>query len=451
MKLEPVDIGGRIEMFVDSFLIGEKRNVSLRLNKPVRGEIVLRMENKWEQSGAGIYSTVFKDGDKYRMYYRGFYNPDNDNKNDRVETQYACYAESADGINWERPDLGLVEFFGSKDNNIIMEGARCHNFSPWIDEKPGCPPDEKYKAVCGYAPQGLMAYKSADGLIWEKMQESPVITKGHFDSHNLWFYDVNTRNYRCYSRIFVGEKHNMIRAIQSCVSDDFLNWSEPVLHEYGDGVPLEHFYTNATVLCPGAEHVYLSFPMRFVPDRQKMAGYPHKGVSDSVFMTSRDGRHFDRTFREPWIAPDTDMRNWTQRNYITACGVLETGNGEFSLYTGEHYEWDDARIRRYIARKHGFGSVYADFTGGEFITRPVIFDGDGLYINYATSAAGFVKVGIMDEKGFGCEDCEVIYGNELSKKVVWNGGDLSAFSGKPVRLKFMLEDADLFAMSFRNM
>jgi len=441
----PINIGTRTEMLVDDYLVAGSENTQLRMHKPRREDVALAMDQPWEGPGSGVYSTVFRDGEKFRMYYRAT-SPDNEG-GDRGESQFCCCAESADGVHWQRPRLGLFEFQGSRDNNIVMAGVEAHNFSPWLDENPACPTGEKYKAVCGLSDTGLMAYKSIDGYVWEKLQEEPIITEGEFDSHNLWFWDANAHCYRCYSRYWEGSWSG-IRAIQSCASGDFRHWGAHVHNQYG-GVPLEHFYTNATALCPGAAHHYLSFPMRFVGGRKKWEDYPDAGVSDSVFLSSRDGVHFDRRFTEPWIAPDLSPRSWTQRNYITACGILETSLEEFSLYVNEHYQWDDARISRYTVRRHGFASMHADCRGGTFTTKPLIFDGNSLLLNYATSAVGSVRVGILDADGFALDACDEIFGNELAKKVTWAGnGDLTRLRGQAVRLVFALKDADLFAIQF---
>jgi len=458
ISMGPIFIGGRVEMLVDDYLIATAENAQLRMHKPQPAEVALAMDRPWEGPGSGVYSTVFHDGEKFRMYYRAIA-PDNEG-GDHGESQFCCYAESADGIAWARPSLGLVEFRGSAENNIVFAGVEAHNFAPWLDENPDCPPDERYKALCGLSysddKHGLFAYKSADGFAWERLQDTPVITEGAFDSLNTWFWDSNTSEYRCYSRYMTGQaatgSWSGTRAIQSNTSADFRNWSAPVHNSYAEGTPLEHFYTNATVLCPGAEHMYLSFPMRFVPERKKWADYEWPGVSDVVFMSSRDGTRFERAFMEPWIAPCLDPRNWTQRSLITATGILETSPGEFSLYVNEHYHWDDSYIRRYAVRRHGFGSIYADWRGGRFTTKPFVFDGDALYLNYATSAVGGIRVGIADEsgkplRGFRLEDCEEIFGNELEKQVAWKG-DVSKLQGKPVRLVFELRDADLFAFRF---
>jgi hypothetical protein len=451
-----------VELFVDDYLIDRMEKAYLKLNPPERKEIVLRMEKPWEGPGSGIYSCVFKDGDVYKMYYRATF----DNSSDRAEGQACCYAESRDGIHWERPELGIHEFDGSKQNNIVMLGRIAHNFSPFPDRRPGCPPQEKYKAVAGYAPEGLFAYVSEDGLNFRPLREEPILTKGAFDSHNLAFWDPNKQRYVCYSRYFASNQEPNIeapedsaifmgiRAIQYSFSNDFVNWTMPQPNVYAKGVPLEHFYTNATIPCPGAEHIYLSFPMRFMPERHKVPEHPKVGLSDNVFMTSRDGVNWTRTFLEAWMRPGLDKRNWTQRSLIVAWGILETSPDEFSMYVNEHYYWEDSYIRRITVPRHRFASVHGDYSGGVMITKPITVEGRSLVLNYATSAAGSVRVGVIDEAGwpvpyFSTEDCDVIYGDELDCTVTWRGkADLSKFVGKAVRFKFELKDADIYALRF---
>ena len=470
LKEIPIDIGNRVEMFVDNHLVFKTFGTSLKMAVPEKKEIAFRMDQPWEGSGSGPYASTFFDGEKYRMYYRGCAFDEDASKGDESESQHTCYAESTDGIHWEKPELGLVEFRGNKNNNIIFSGKMAHNFTPMMDSNPHCKLDEKFKATAGHAPEGLMAYKSLDGIRWSELLDRPVMTKGAFDSQNLCFYDENQNNYRCYSRYFMvpddpdfeqqfgyGIVNVGIRSIQSCISEDFRIWTDPVPNQYGEGVPSEQFYTNATVLCPGAPHHYLSFPMRFMSERFKVEGHPYPGVSDAVFLSGRDGVHFERPFLEAWIRPDLDQKNWTQRNYITTWGILETSPEEFSLYVWEHYRWEDAYVRRYAVRKHGFASMNAPYAGGMFVTKPLIFDGSNLFLNYATSAPGSIKVGIVGDEtdwpapGYSTEDCDIIYGNELDKMVTWKGeGDLSRFRGNSIRLKFEMKDADLYSIHFHD-
>ena len=444
-----VDIGSRIEMFVDDWLIERTEDVSLKLNTPIKREIVLVMDKPWEGPTSG-YCVLFQDGDKIRLYYRG------QCPTDRSEEQVACLAESADGIHFTRPNLGLFEVNGSLENNVIWLGNGAHNFAPFLDTNPNAKPEERYKALGrgGGRPQSLFAFSSPDGIRWERMQEKPVTTKGAFDSLNIAFWDTNLQAYQLYSRYFTKGGFKGVRAIQSHTSDDFLHWTDPQPHLYGPGIPMEHFYTNATVPCPGAPHIYLSFPKRFVPERKKVASHPYEGVSDAVIMSSRDGVHWDRTFMEGWVRPGLDQKNWTERNNMPAWGIIATSSEEFSMYISEHTRWPDNRLRRITIRRHGFASVNAPYAGGEFTTRPLIFSGKRLILNYSTSAVGSVQVEVQDESGqsmpgFALSDMEQLYGDELDQVIEWrDGDDLSALVGRTVRLRFVLKDADVYALRF---
>ena len=446
MGKDAVDIGSRWELFVDDWLIDRMDGVRLELQRPAKREVVLVMDRPWEGSTAGCYTIVHQDGDAVRLYYRG------DCPADDSAKQITCLAESTDGIHFERPNLGLLEVAGTPDNNVVWQGIESHNLSPFIDTNPDCPPDQRYKAIGGPMWK-LYGLCSPDGVHWRKVQDDPLDHEGAFDSHNVAFWDEVTGCYRSYSRYFAEEAWpNGVRAIQSATSDDFIHWSTPQPNLYADGVPLEHFYTNATLRCPGAPHLFLSFPKRFVPDRKKVDRHAHGGLSEAVFMTSRDGVYWDRTFMEAWVRPGLDERNWTERSNMPAWGILETTPGEFSMYISEHYRWDDCRLRRLAIRRHGFASVHAPYACGQFTTRPVTFTGQHLTLNYATSVVGSIQVELQDAAGkpvtgHTLDDMDALFGDELDAVVTWkSNSDLSAWIGEPVRFRFVMKDADLFAV-----
>ena len=93
-------------------------------------------------------------------------------------------------------------------------------------------------------------------------------------------------------------------------------------------------------------------------------------------------------------------------------------------------------------------------SGGELITKPFIFTGKALTMNFASSAAGAVKVEIQDAngkslRGFALADSEDHFGDSIKRTVVWKSvTDVSTLAGKPVRLRFALKDADLYALKF---
>ncbi len=449
---EPVAIGSDVQLLVDKSLIESMDGTELRMHPPVRREVVFTFDAPWEGQQSG-YVTYLKDGAQYRMYYRG---------GGDITEEVTCVAFSDDGVHWARPTLGLFEFNGSKENNILWKGRErgyweSHNFTPFLDENPAAKPEERYKAVAlgryddekGDRRKMLVALFSPDGIHWNRKEDVPIIRDGSFDSQNVAFWDTARREYVCYSRI----GRNGFRSIQRSTSKDFEHWSEGTPLEFG-GTPLEQLYTNAIQACPENPNLYLGFPMRFVPERKTVGADERKtdGVSDGVMMSSRDGLNFNRPFMEGYIRPGLDGANWGQAhgNNCPAWGLLSLSDDEISLYWAEHYI-TTPQMRRGTVRRDGFASVHAPYEGGEFVTRPLVFTGNTLILNLVTSAVGSVQVEVQDPdgkpiQGFELAQMDPVYGDELARPASWNSGaDLGTLAGKPVRFRFAMKDADLYA------
>ncbi len=177
---EPVNIGSRLELFVDDYLIGQtKGDVHRQLILPDPKEVVFETGEPWEGNTSGYY-TVFQDGDLYRMIYRGW---QHDAKMKATHKEVTCYAESKDGIRWKKPKLGLFDWSGSKDNNIVWLGPGTHNFTAFRDDNPKAPVEARYKAFGGVGSfgGGLVPFESPDCTHWKLTQKMPVITNGAFD------------------------------------------------------------------------------------------------------------------------------------------------------------------------------------------------------------------------------------------------------------------------------
>jgi hypothetical protein len=460
---EAFDLGQRRELFVDQHRIESLTgSARLVLHPPQPAEIALTFDAPWE-GPVSTYVTVFRDGDRVRMYYRGYWNPPEFTDQDTGHTQaskqdglqFACLAESTDGKTFTRPSLGVVEFNGSKDNNIVL-GHRSHNFAPFKDERPDVPDDERYKALMtkgtpfpggGVSGGGLAGLVSHDGIHWRPAASHPVMSVGPFDSQNVAFWDPNYHEYRSYFRRFP----NRVRSIGWARSSDFRQWSEAQLIDLGEP-PSEQFYTNATLPYFRAPHYYFSFPKRLVTGRSGLPG--HSGISDAVFLSSRDGVRFDRTFREALIRPGRDRLNWGDRSIMPAWGLIQTGADEMSIYYTEHYRYPTARVRRGVWRLDGIASLHADAAPGELVTRPFTCSGNTLTLNYATSAAGGIRIEIQDPAGkpipgFALADAPEAFGDQIDVPYRWKQGtDLSPLAGRPIRLRILLHDADLYSYRF---
>jgi hypothetical protein len=113
-------------------------------------------------------------------------------------------------------------------------------------------------------------------------------------------------------------------------------------------------------------------------------------------------------------------------------------------------------MRRYVLRVDGFVSVQSPMVGGEMVTKPLVFEGKRLVINFGTSAAGSMRAEIQDAQGkpiegFSLGDCPPIHGDLIEHTVRWkNGDDVSRLAGHPVRLRFALKDADLYSIRFQE-
>jgi len=449
-KPDPVPIATRRQLFVDPFWIDRAEGVTRQLHTPTRREVAIPAEHPWEQGGVS-YMVTFRDGHRFRAWYRC----DCEMPPQGKRKPLIAYAESTDGIHWNKPELGIIPFKGSTANNLVWAGPG-NNMAPFVDNAPGAPEDERYKAIV--RDRVIYALVSPDGIHWRKMQEQPILTDEPFDSHNIAFRDPWQNEYVIYARGVAGKGNfkTGVRWIRRATSRDFRTWTplEPI--DAGH-TPFEHLYTNACEPYERAPTTYLMFPSRFVPERSPIPDWPYgSGVSDIVFMSSRDGLRFDRSFMEAFVRPGADTGNWHERAIYMERGILQTAPEEISLYGMENWRLPTVCIRRYTLRTDGFVSVHAGYPGGVLTTRPMIFEGDELELNYATSAVGCVRVEVQDAEGhplpgFVLEDCPEIYGDRIEAPVCWTGGgNLKHLAGRPVRLRVALKDADLFAFRFRK-
>lgn len=423
-----LDIGDRRELFVDPFLLEDFGQARLKLHEPRLAAPSQAPADPLE------YGTVIKDGPIFRLYTR-------DGRGARFDgdtTEVTRYCESRDGINWVKPKLGLVELDGSKDNNIILKEAPfCHNFCPFLDTRPGVPFDERFKALAGTVKSMLHAFVSSDGIRWRKLQEEPVVSyrkEYAFDSQNVAFWSESEGLYVCYFRHFLEKKW---RSVCRTTSRDFLTWSEPV--PMRPNFAGEHLYTTLTHPYFRAPHIYIATPTRFHPDRGES--------TDILFMTARGDAPFDRTFREAFIRPGLDPARWGNRSNYAALNVVQTGPEEMSIYT--------TPFRRFVLRLDGFSSLHAGADKTTVTTRLLRYRGDQLHLNFSTSAGGVIQTEILGEdgnplEGFGLNQNIPLTGDSIDQSVRWKGqGGLGRVAGRNIRVRFTLQEADIFALQFR--
>ena len=479
------EVGSELQPLWDDWLIESLENVRHVLHRPEPREVVLRRDRPWEDHA--IYNpVVIKDGYRYRMWYRAR----------AVEKPIlTAYAESLDGIHWVKPKLGLIEHDGSRENNLVwpVPGGIGRSVSVVKDGNPEADPQERYKAITNQGtklPSGreialLYGLVSPDGLRWRMVRQGPIVVPplgdGAFDSHNIILWDEARGRYSIYARgwyrrgsrpldgktvgrgpyhVLIGrpsgvvEKISRIRDIRRFTSKDFRDWSEPEYIGLGE-TPLEHLYKNSAVPYYRRPDLILMFPKRYHPTRKFHADWPAPGQSEVVFMFSRDGVNFDRRFMEAFLRPGPNPLNWHERAIQVGPTLVPTAPGEMSLYYAEQGKTDQVRIRRAVLREDGFVSLRAPYPGGAVRTRPLVFSGSRLFLNYSTSAAGSIRVEIQDEAGnpfpgYSLEDCPEIYGDEIEREVKWRAvSSVESLAGRSVRLMISMRDADLYSLRFR--
>ena len=486
--MEIYPIGKSRQMFWNDRLLDLGRTTAFfRSASPQKRETCLILDQD-EELYRACYFCIVKDDKGYKLYYV-------------ISNKYTAVAvmESTDGIHWQRPQIHDTGIPDSRCNSILAEGLE-DGFYVFYDTNPACPPKEKYKAIGratgtykgkeGY--RGLWSWVSADGYHFGNPR---LLTDcGTFDSLNTVNF-INGR-YVCYFRgqhgkdkdgnyiecknsNAIDEYHNSLgkppvtrRDIRRIWSEDFVHWSYPEMIRFDDGEEVET-YTNHIMPCPNAPELMIGFPVRYTShpewtqNEEQMnssavkkyamvyRGDPRCGLAttDCLFMYSGDGLLWHR-FEEAFITPGYEgEHNWVYGDCYPAYGLIEAGETVNYMYCVERNRSPGVEkpLVRYEIRKDGFG---CRMTGGReavAVTQPLTFEGSVLHLNFETSAAGYIYVDVLDAEGNPLSEKKSfeVYGNNIDRKVWFaDDTDFGEFAGKPVRLRFTMQEAKLYSMWF---
>ena len=492
--LEPaIDIGSRLEAFWDDCVVDTNRTTAVRrVHQPEYVGEIMTFDRPWEGDGCA-YHVIVPDhdekGDYYRMYYRGngigLATPENTvfpKSEGRI-----CYAESRDGTHWTRSELGLHEFNGSRKNNIMFApkqfGFSWDNVFFFKDANPDCPANERYKALAGRLEKddefGLWCFLSADGIRWRKGWR--VTKDGEFDSLNVAFWDSVRKEYQCYYRshhmLDPPDRHGNVHArdVRYMVSKDFRDWSKSERLAYDEGVVDYALYTNSIMPYPRAPNLYVGFPTRYVMRKKewtdtydRLPGAENRrcraksdiryglAITDCAFMVTRDGVSFRReedAFMEP--GPENPL-NWLYGDCYPYYGLMTVpgrrpgADPELAFHCSEGYWSGKAQTMiRYVLRMDGFVSRHAPNSGARLVTKPLVFKGGELTLNFRTSAYGQLFVTLREANGPRAIHSHEIFGNKIDRVVGFKDGTVADFAGRPVVLEFDMADADIYSFRFR--
>ena len=459
---------------------------------PIKREKIFTADQAWEK-GMVHYGNVIFDAGKYKMYYithMGYakkqeYADNMQGTTIEILDTYVCYAESDDGLHWERPALGLYEYEGNKNNNIILRsidkpeaGGFFDNFFVFIDTNPKCAPEKRYKATAYMNYYKIGGYTSPDGIHWTL--DAIWDVEGKFDTLNVCWWDERIQKYVAYVRDFHdipdnGDINAGIRDARRMESDDFLHWTTPerILFPDTEDYPI---YTNQIMRYYRNPDIYIGFPTRYEerPDwsdsfeqlcgREQRLSVMKKArrygltVTDCIFMSSRDGLNFDKCDEALFVPGYEFDANWIYGNCYPVYFMAETSvgdgeNKEVSMLVAQYYNHGGSKysdiIEQWTLRIDGFACYKAKYSGARVVTKPFVFEGDELYINFSTSAKGKIFITIRDEEGRIAKTCE-LFGDAINRKVSFENTSIAEFSQKPIVLEFEMKDAKLYAFEFKK-
>lgn len=495
----PIDVGDRRQVFIDRLFLAEAKGVKLRVHPPRKtGEANINTDRPWEAGGLGPYSSVLYVDGTYHMWYHAM---DDKLWHTSPESGSICYATSRDGIRWEKPELGITEYKGSRKNNIVVghgaAGMKLGQDGMMVFLDPNAPGDERFRMVNRFGgKEAVKVLSSGDGIHW-RLTHDDVVTyrpeeKGHhLDSQNVMWWDDQLRKYVCYVRRNRKEPGSQGRTIARGESDRLggfpLVQDMPVVlgpDEYDrDGdVNLIDYYSSAAIKYPWADRAYYLFPQAYYHYTNRLHEFSRQtptnaGAMETQFAASRDGLHWERYDRRAFvplgmngevdcystrilwgIVPDVSGREMYM--YYRASDWLhgwdrDERNRKLLTEAGLGATQDATPISRLVLRRDGFVSVRAEYTSGEFTTPPLRFSGSRLVLNIDTSATGTARVELQDEKGtpipgYALADCDWIHtSNQISRPVSWKGkAAVSELAGKPIRMRVVMKSTDLYAFQF---
>ncbi len=469
------------QFFFDDEIVETMTNTARRLNPAVKldGNPVIQRDKPWEGPDMRLGWVIYDHRlGKFRMRYSsGVFRAGGRNEkgevivlgeNDSTAAQrVTCEAFSTDGVHWEKPELGLVEFNGSKANNILPKEA---NYSYFFEDRHDPDPARHYKAFVregSYSGTGMTfaLYYSADGYKWNAQAGNPVINTGNqpgrwgptdfpgWDPIRQTYVAHMENNYHMHSPL-----HR--RSIGRAESPDLIHWSEPETIIVTDSLdyPDTEFYHFPTTIYEGW---YFGFLWIFSTTNTQHE--PH-------FVFSRDGRRYDRTYREPVIRlgdnGDFDgVSIYAQEPLIHHGRIL-------CYYTGTNWRSPEQLVVLGDRARAGIGlamlpldgfvsleGARADFS--QVTTRSFTFTGKNLHLNLQAALQQWgaeaceVRVELLDGrhaplKGFALADADTLSTTGIDQLVSWQGRtDLSDLAGKPIRLRVHFRNAKLYAFQFR--
>lgn len=455
-------------LFADERIIAETRNVQLKINscKKLDSPVIIP-EKPWETERVYTYGSAYKNprSNNYTMWYMSRMHAGADKKDKRLTDtpDLVLYAESSDGVHWEKPELGLYEFDGSNRNNIV---AGLHSPSVLIDDTEP-EKNRRYKMLGFGSRQGQRGYYtawSADGLNWHYVSDLPVISGG--DTVTLMKNPL-TGEYCAYHKHPHDVRGFSRRTVWLSTSSDFMHWTEPVLvlapdeqdDTWASGADQRTEFYNMTVFFSGG--LFLGLVSVFRVTTLQKDVQPHQSRVDGPVYTelvySYDGSIWKRFPERIPVIPNGPSA-WDSGCILGVSNPIITGDEIWVYYTGINTTHGGAIppkkcvIGRATWRRDGFVSLES---GGDGIveTTPLQVLGKTLTVN-ADASMGNLTVEILTHNGavipeYHRDQCVPITTDRFSHKIQWKTRSNIPIS-IPLRLRFVCNNSRLFSFGFES-
>lgn len=473
----PLTLDATRQLFLDDYLVADSENVTRRLHPLAKSpeNPVLIADQPWEGGVAILYGSVIEDEGKYRMWYYAGGN--------------TAYAESADGISWTKPKLGVIEIDG-QDTNLVFRRDAAEGepgFLPFFYEAFGVhrddrDPDPACRYKMGFLSidrnykgpregrfhagqrRGLGVAASPDGIRWRLLES--WATEAICDGATHWMFDPRGAKYVLYGRTkFVDpalseawnsddwvRRYYWGRSVARVESADFVNWDITAP-------------AKATVVMtpdlndpPGTEIYSMSvFPYEslYIGLVQVFHNRRDECYLDVQLAASRDGVSFTRVCQGEPFLPVGPVGSWDRFNHSLSNNLPIRDGETLRFYYGgrtyRHSPYDGpdkgqrgGAIGFATAPMNRFVSLQASFDEGHLTTRPLRLAGESLHLN-AKSDFGRIVVEVLSPDNTVIARSAPVIADGLDIPVAWEEGNLSNVSG-PVALRFTLSNALLFAL-----
>jgi hypothetical protein len=472
-KEEACPVGLEKQLLVDDFVISHRHNIHRDLNQPTKakgGKPVLVREKPWEQANLFQVQSVRREDGKFVMNY-GYTGP----------VDYACRAESEDGVHWTRSLLRQREFQGSKENNLLDHQGAVSFLDPHETD-----PAHKFKAVhrpleSTSLPHAVCLAYSADGLHWTSYNDGKPVTERAADTLNQLAWDERAKLYRLFTRTDFGagggptEYRGSREMINPDVKGDPTNWKTVrnwIFDREGPGeVKRRQIHTVNFWQHEGIDFgllVVMEWPAFNIPqvevgdDRRR-----HERDVWNLYLATRRGGHasdwdLSWVYAGKPLVPRGESGAFDKDLIHPAASIVTWRDQHWLYYTG----WPHGHMRHPYLPAIGLATLpldrfislepWKDSQPGWIITKPFKLEGTVLELN-ADVSSGSLAVEILDEDGNAIagfsrnesQPLEKVDGLRLRPQ--WKDQpDLSSFTGRTIRLKIILSRAKLYAFQIKG-